>query len=32
MHIVYKNVIFNPFLSIFAGPQLKREKAQNLFN
>ena len=31
MHIVYKNVIFNPFLSIFAGPHLKREKAQNLF-
>jgi len=32
MHIANKNVIFNPFLSIFAGPHLKREKAQNLFN
>ena len=32
MHIANKNMIFNHLLSIFAGPHLKREKAQNLFN
>ena len=32
MHIVNKNVIFNLFLSIFAGPHLNEEEAQNLFN
>jgi len=32
MHIANKNVIFNPFLSIFAGPYSNWEKAQNPFN
>ena len=32
MHIFNKNVIFNLFFSIFAGPYSNGEKAQNPFN